>query len=269
MPDIETGRTEMFAALAIALTLNGFANRIAAAWANADNAVAGGLMGLNAVVLFACFAMAKLALDEAEPVRLQRLDWAIALLAIACLLVPLKIASAIGLPCLALAALGLSAPGTALRRIAIIALALSGTVFFGPTIMAFVGSELTRLETALLPMFTGLRTDGNVLFAAADGKTFVLGAGCSAFANIALGIVAVTAFWQVFEVPDTRRMLLWCALAAMAIIAINTLRVALIGLYPDQYHYLHNAGGADLFMWGTELAVILIAATGVMRATQH
>ena len=46
-------RSELAALSLVVLTLNGFANRIAAALADSERAVAGGLLGLNAVVLFA------------------------------------------------------------------------------------------------------------------------------------------------------------------------------------------------------------------------
>jgi len=263
----EFSRSQLFAILLVALTLNGFANRMAAALTQSDQAVAGGLLGLNAVVLFACFAILRIAFDDEELVTPDRPDWWIAGIAVVAVLLPLKLLSALALPLLALTVFIRSAPGTSSHRISVVGLALSGAVFVGPTTMAFAGSELTRLETALIPLFTSLQTDGNVLFGESSGETFVVGGGCSSFANITLAFVAVTAFWQVFDLPHPLRMLGWCALASGAVVAINTLRLTLIGLYPESFDYLHNTGGAELFMWATELAVILIAVVGVWRAS--
>lgn len=258
-------RSELAALLLVVLTLNGFANRIAAALADSDRAVAGGLLGLNAVVLFACFAMVRLALDDQARARATRADTLLALVALVAALVPLKLVSAMALPLVALVLYRSSSPGSAERRIAIIGLALAGSVTLGPALMAFFGSSLTRIETSLLPLFTDLRTDGNVLYGASGGTTFIVGGGCSSFANMTLGIVAVTAFWQLFGGDSTRTMLAWCGIAVTAVIAINTLRLALIGLDPSDYDYLHNGGGADLFMWATELAVLAVAMAAVLR----
>lgn len=255
------------AILLIVLTMNGLVTRLVTA---ADVTGLDGLLtlfGVSAIIWFALFALARIALDTKQsPFEVLPQDRLPYLAAFLCAIVPLKEATFLAVVCLPAYLLWTSTGSSARRRIAIIGLALGGPVFWGPLLTKFLGPEITHFETILIGTFSTLSTHGNV-FSAADGSMrYVVAAGCSAMANVSLVFVITASLSQLAKIDQIGRLGIWMALGVLAVIAVNSARLLALGYFPDQFEYLHEGPGRQLFGIVAFILISGLAMIGTLRA---
>ncbi|MCP5395615.1 MAG: exosortase/archaeosortase family protein [Sphingomonadaceae bacterium] len=262
-------RPQLHAVLVTVLALNALATHIFRSWAKGWQDAALSLLGINAIVWIALLAIVAIACEpgEAEPGKPgDRLVAAWALLAA---LFPSPPLAGAALFLLAVRLAWTSPPASRSRRIALIALALSGRVLWGKLALGLFGGPIATLESAILPWLTGLRIDGNVLTAIDGETTFVVAASCSSVANLSLVLILGVTAAQVFRLPLGKP--LWLAMAGgmLTVVALNTLRLAGFGYYPEYFDYWHSGPGAALFGHGILLTIGLALMVGVAHAQKR
>lgn len=266
-----SGRFEarpLYAVLFVTLTLNSLSSGIALFFSDNQAEFTANLFGINAIIWFALFAILKLGLDRQQSRPIDHYDGIVIALSVAIMLLPVKAFSIFLLPVLAIYILWRSTTETDDRRMGIVALALSGPAFWGPSTQALFGQEITKIETKLLSAVTNLRAEGNVFYNI-DGETLVIASGCSSFANVTLAFLLVTTFWQMMGLKNDRQLFGSIACAVVAVIIINSVRLAVLGFYPEQFEFWHKGTGGTYFMWLIFAVTALIAMIGVSRAASR
>jgi exosortase/archaeosortase family protein len=261
-------RSELFAVLLPIAVLNGLAPRISAALSEGYAMAFASLLGLNAVIWFALYALFRIALDDPAPQPLRPADKWIAAALVAGALFPVMIAASIALFGAAIYLLRTSAPDAPLRKLALIALAATGPLLWGPICLALLGPEIARFEALIIAGGTGLETQGN-LFRSFDGSaTFIITGGCSALANISIAMLLLVVLAQLLDIPLTRRLVPVAAAAVGATILANTARLAALGFWPDHYLYLHDGAGRNLVAWAGLILTGTVIGIGLYRVAR-
>lgn len=227
------------------------------------------LFGVSAIVWFALYALVRVGLQVGQVSGPGRRDWfACGAMFVLCLL-PTEGPVLAGFVALA-AWLLFSARSREERSVAIIALALTGPLLWGPLIMRLLATELLLLDAGIAALMSGNSAMGNLVVVPGDAPDVLILAGCSAFKNIAPVFVLAATLSQLLKTPLDRHLAIACAVAVVGVIVINSLRLALIALYPLHYEYLHTGGGATLFSYATMLAIVaVIGSSIVMRESRR
>jgi hypothetical protein len=261
-------RGDIFAVLFAVAMLNSVALRMETSLAAGPVFALVTLLDVNAALWFSLYAIFRIALaDEIrEPARPG--DKYVAAILLAASLVPVMLASAAALFAAAIYLLRATAPKTPLRKIALVGLAATGPLLWGPICLQIFGPEITRIEALLIGTATGLPTDGNV-FRSFDGSaTFVVAGGCSSLANISMALLLLVTLTQLLDIPLTKRVVPIAIAAVAATILVNTTRLACLGLSPDHMVYLHTGGGAQLFGWASFILSGAVIGFGLIRVAR-
>ena len=230
------------------------------------------LLGVSAVIWIALVALIDLG-GDGTGVKPARVDWWLCGAVLACCLLPTGWEAGLALLGLSLVSVIRFPPASRERRVAIVGLALTGPLLFGPLALAYFGSEMLRLDAAFVALLSGHPSTGNVVeftdpAMRAAGKQMVIYAGCSSFHNMSLVGLLFAVVTQTLNVPLTRS--LWLVAVAMiaAILAINAGRLTAIALFPQHYDFLHNGlGGQIIGFAGLAItgAIILFGTLGRME----
>ena len=103
--------------------------------------------------------------------------------------------------------------------------------------------------------FIGLLLDtghtGNLVRFADQSGNLVISPYCSSLSNVSLSFVTWVTISQWLSHRWSLKDLCWCFLAAVSVIAINVIRISLMGLSEMHYQMIHNH-------WGDMIANLLI-----------
>lgn len=244
---------------------NGISEKLSAALASED--LAGAALNTFGVSAFVWLAVAAglLLVARTPSVAADGLDWALAALAGVAMLVPLPDLSWLAVTGLALGLLLRSAPGSALRRGAIILLAVTVPAFWARIVMSVFSDAILSADATLVAWAVGSERQGNLVpFADGSGAMWIAPA-CSSFTNLSL---AMLAFVGAVNLTAGRMSLPKLGLAALAcglVVLINVTRISLIGYFPEQFELLHGSVGASLAGGLSTLAIIAVSWFAVRR----
>ena len=265
-------RPGLLAATLVAASLNrlfsSMSDSVAIGWAHAF----GSLLGVSAVIWIAMVALIDLGGDGQGP-RLARTDWWLCGAVLACCFLPTGWEAGFGLLGLSIVSLVRFPPGSQERKLAVIGLALTGPLFFGPFALAYFGSEMLRADAGFVSLLSGHPSNQNIVeftdpaFRAA-GKQLLINSGCSSFHNMSLVGVLFAVVTQAINVPLTRSMWLLAGLMVATTIAINIARLTAIAFYPQHYDFLHDGLGAQLIGFTGLVMVGAIILVGGLRALE-
>lgn len=219
------------------------------------------LAGISAGVWFAfagCYMIAREA-GPAEPAR--RADLLVAAAIGAVTLVPFAELSSLAVLAGGLFHVATSTPGTRTRRIGIVLLAISGTLIWGRAVLALFSPVLLPIDGALVGALAGTDVHGNVV-AFTDGRSFVIGRGCSSVHNLTFAVLLWGTLTQLLALPITGRLVLVCLAAMLATAMVNIGRLATIALLPAHFDYLHTGDGGTLFGWASMLVAAVVIGLG-------
>jgi hypothetical protein len=227
------------------------------------------LFGVSAVVWFACYAMAALALRDRRPSRLSAGDGAVlAMLILACL-APVVLAATAMLLGAGLWLWRTSAAGTADRAVALILLGLAAHFVAAPLILSLFGPIILAIDSFFAALFTGTAVDGNLInYRGVDGGYVVFG-GCSSVGNMSLGLLMWITLAQLFALRPDRRLAIYFLASMGALFAINTVRLVSFAWFPAAMDDLHHGVGAALFAWASLIAMAAIAGAGIVDAARR
>lgn len=264
------GRAELFAIVLILAAFNSLSTRLASSIHNESliNSALG-LFGVNAILWFALYALLRCGLDAAhsDGVHFDRLNkWdvvAAALIALASFL-PTHIPALLALLLGGIYLFASSAKSSASRRVAIVALAMTGPLLWGSVALRILGPELLAFDAILGGGLAGYDVTGNVILTPVGELDLLIGAGCSAFRNITYVFLLVACLTQLLNIPFSWRIALSMVVAIAMVIAINGVRLAMLARFPQHFEYLHVGGGMVLFGYATLLSMVVVIGSAIM-----
>jgi len=264
--DRRVKRAGLFAGAGVLAALNAQASPIIDAFTYLPSADAiAGLAGISAVIWLAMYAALKIGLENhARP--LTRRD-ALVLSATALLaVIPLSLSAKAGLLLCASYLFATSRAGDPSCRVSLILLALTGPLVWGRILLQLFAAPILALDARLVGLATGTAVDGNTVRFVGQNGRMLIGGPCSSVHNISLAIVLWTTAAVLFSLRvDRRYMMIGVAMVAW-MFGLNIARLALIGLFPANYIFLHHGAGAAMFGWAGLIGAALLAGMGVLRA---
>ena len=115
----------------------------------------------------------------------------------------------------------------------------------------------------LVSWIVGTVSDRNAIpFADGSGLLF-LEPACSSLTNVSLAMLCGVLFVKLYDQPWSPAIVRTIFAACMTTVAINVVRISLIGILPAYYDVIHGRVGATLAEWITNFAVVAIYAGGV------
>lgn len=272
-PLLRLDRASLLAATLVAASLNRLFVKMS------DSVALGGwvhalasLLGISAVIWIALVALIDLGGDGTDT-KPARADWWLCGAALACCLLPTGWEAGLALLGLSAVSIVRFAPGSRERRVAVIGLALTGPLLFGPFALAYFGPEMLRLDAAFVSLISGHPSTGNVVeftdpVMRAAGKQMVIYAGCSSFHNMSLVGVMFAVVTQTTNVRLTSSMWLLAIAMVAAVFAINAGRLTAIALFPQHYDFLHTGLGGQLVGFAGLVIASAIILFGALRGME-
>jgi len=223
-----------------------------------------GLFGISAVVWIACFAATALLygsrLDEVITIP----DAVIGLGVLAMTIIPFAKMSWLALTAVSLYMLCVSPARSPRRRGALIAVAVTGPMLWGPALMEVFGTTVLQADAILVSTVIGTNHVGNV-YAGAVGSHFAIYPPCSSLHGMSIVVLAWITISNTLGGPWSPRHLACGLLAALSVLAVNVSRLSLIGLFPAHYSAIHGSPGSDIAAWLSLALVVAISLLGVGR----
>jgi hypothetical protein len=228
-----------------------------------------GSFGVSAVVWFACFAASRLlygsGLDEVVTIP----DAAIGLGVLSLTILPFARFSWLALTVLSLYMLCIAPAGSPRRRGALIALAVTGPMLWGPALMEVFGTQILRADAILVSTLIGADRVGNIFSGAtgADGVPthFAIYPACSSLHGMSIAILAWITISNTLGSAWSGKYFAWGLFAAVSVLAVNVSRLSLIGLFPAYYSTIHGSLGNEIAAWLSLTLVVAISLLGVGR----
>jgi hypothetical protein len=228
-----------------------------------------GSFGLSAVVLLACIAGSVLLYDSQLDEVITIPDRMLALGVLALTIVPFAKFSGMALTVLGLYIVSVSSAGSKRRRGALIALAATGPMLWGPFLMEIFGPALLQADAFMVSSLLGTAHSGNV-YSGAIGSSglparFVIYPACSSLHGMSIAVLAFVTINNTVGVAWSARHLAYGLVAALSVMAVNVSRLSLIGLFPSHFSAIHGSPGSDIAGWLSLALVLTVSFLGVGR----
>ena len=256
-------RDEFFAGLFILGCANGLMGRILLGF-DTDGWI--GVLGgnISVIVWLACFAGVSLVLREHRQ-ELRSTDLAVGVVFLILVMLPIFALSWVAVTGLSLYLLLFANGGSERRRGALILLALTVPMLWSGLIFRFFMVPLLEFDASLAAWILGTDRVGNVFrFADGSGSVVVLPA-CSSVANISLAFLCWVSVTQWFKHPWSVMDIFWSLLACTSVIAVNVIRISLMGLSPWHHDLIHNEWGNMVTNFIILGLTVLISVVGARR----
>ncbi|MDB5540030.1 MAG: hypothetical protein JWQ89_1757 [Devosia sp.] len=262
--NLPVSRGQLFAALAVIGFANGSFEKVALEVGNFGWPTAIlNTFGISVIVWGALLA-ALVLLVRAAPDPARRTDLAVALAAAGAFLIPIPALSWLAIS--GLAAYLMLSSHRPVRRAAVILQALTIPLLWARILMAALGNAILEVDATLVGWVVGTQRSGNLVpFADGSGSLWIA-PGCSSFDNVSLAVLCTATLVQLLDRRWSLSVVLWGLAACFAVIAVNTLRIGLIGLYPSGFELLHGPVGATAAAWTTTVAVLGLCHYGISRS---
>ena len=221
------------------------------------------LAGVSAVLWFGVFAALRIAVEPGASAW-RRGDRMVLGITVLCALLPATWTAAVGVFLLG-AYLVLSAQDGRARRIALVLLALSGTLLWGKIVLLAFAPIVLAADGQIVGAIVGTGATGNLVGFVGGGQ-FVIGGPCSSVHNISLALLLWSCVVALLDLTIDRRLILVGVAAMAAMYALNLARLSAIALFPTDFEWLHLGTGATLFGWAGLLLAGLIIGAGAYDA---
>src|SRR5205807_2468033 len=129
-------------------------------------------------------------------------------------------------------------------------LALSGQLVWGPVLFQFFTPELLGADAAIVGgILTWLRPDivwTGTSFLGADGHSIALIGACSSFNNVSTAVLACATIAMLTRTEWVRRDIAAVAVACVAMVLINAVRIGLLAWSLASYRFWHDGAGVEI-----------------------
>jgi hypothetical protein len=257
-------RGELFAALLIIPCVNGLAGRVIEASRDLGWYALTAGFNVSVIVWLAALGSIRLVL-RAGGGQITAIDLAAAAAVLILTAIPVPKVSWTALTISSIYISRASLRGSATQRAALICLALTAPMFWGPALMHAYFQPFQWLDAWLISGVTGTERLGNLVQLANGPGYLMIGQACSSFHNISLAILASVTASQIVGGTRSLGQLGWCLLACASVLAVNVMRISLIGLHPNYYDVLHGPLGSTVANWLSMGLIAVICYFGVRR----
>ena len=262
----------MFLLVSVLLLINGFVP-LAAQTVGVYGFVgaAARLFGVGLVYYCAGFAMVEIGRSrDAQQTPANRVDVGVAAICVALALMPLHWLAKGALVPLSAYLIASSRRESPEWRIGIVLSAIAAALVLGALLLTAFATPLLNLDGALVRLITGASGAGNIIDTVARPgsgsiERVVVLADCSSVRNISQATILWASMTQLFAVPITARMVRAGGFAMLAIVAINTARIAAYVYLPQYYAVLHAETFASIFGLASLLSALAIIAWAILR----
>ena len=253
--------------LAVANGLEGYVLNDVATKGWSDGLI--GLFGVSAVVWFACFAVSGLLYRSRTSEVIAFFDAVIGLVIFSLTILPFARFSWLALCALSLYMLCVAPARSPRRRSALIGLAITGPMLWGPALFDVLGTQILQADAVLVSNLIGTDRVGNVISAAIGSggspTRFVIYPGCSSLGGISIAVLAWMTISNALGSAWSARYFVCGLLAVASVLAINVTRLSLIGLFPDYFPVIHGSPGAEIASWLSITVIVAISLLGIGR----
>jgi hypothetical protein len=257
-------RGELFAALLIIPCVNGLAGRVIEASRDLGWYALTAGFNVSVIVWLAALGSIRLVLRTGGG-QITAIDLAAAATVLILTAIPVPKVSWMALTISSIYISRASLRGSATQRAALICLALTAPMLWGPALMHAYFQPFQWLDAWLISGVTGTERLGNLVQLANGPGYLMIGQACSSFHNISLAILASVTASQIVGGTRSLGQLGWCLLACASVLAVNVMRISLIGLHPNYYDVLHGPLGSTVANWLSMGLIAVICYFGVRR----
>lgn len=256
-------RNSLFAGLVVMAFANGIAENIARQIGEMGVALAViNTFGIS-VFVWAALLAAIVLLWRGRGPRATTLDLVVAAFVTAAILLPIPSLSWLAVTAMALYLMVRPAGDDELRRAGTILLAMTVPLLWSRVLMSIFGDLILSIDASMVSWLVGTSRNGNVVpFADGSGAMWIA-PSCSSLSNMSLAILCSVLFMNFTASKWSREKLMVALCTCMAVVAINVVRIGLIGLYPAQFELIHGEVGATLAGWLTTVAIVAISYYGL------
>lgn len=221
------------------------------------------LAGVSAVLWFGLFAALRVAAEPGASAW-RRGDRILLCSAGLCALFPAAWMASVGVFLLG-AYLALTAQDGRARRVALVLLALSGTLLWGKIVLLAFAPVVLAADGQVVGALVGTGAQGNLVGFVGGGQ-FVIGGPCSSVHNISLALLLWSCVVALLDLAIDRRLILVGVAAMAAMYVLNLARLSAIAVFPTHFEWLHLGTGAALFGWAGLLLAGLVIGAGAYDA---
>ena len=198
-----------------------------------------GTFDVSAVVIAACLAGISLVLsDRTEFVRAVDVTLAAFLLLVIAL--PMGAASWIAVAMLSLYVLSTQQGPQSLHRGAVILLATTVPMLWSRLVFDLFAKYVLAIDALLVGWVLGTHRHANMVEFADHSGTLAIFPSCSSLANASLGVLCWITISEMAGHKRQPQDVLWCMLVCACVVAVNVLRMSLMGLSYAHYAMLHS-----------------------------
>ena len=254
-------RGELFAGLYLLGCANGLAAKMILSvhrfgWVDA----AVGTFDVSVIVVVACFTGISLVLADKSG-GMDLADLAVAMVLLLIIALPIGATSWLAVTMLSLYVLLFTQATESQHRGAVILLAATVPMLWSRLIFDLFANFILGVDASLVGWMLGTHRSGNMVEFADHSGTLVVFPACSSLANVSLALLcwvtisaSVRHEWRALDV-------FWCLLACSSVVAVNVIRISLMGLSSAHYHMLHTPL-ADIV--SNIIILVLIVAISVL-----
>jgi exosortase/archaeosortase family protein len=223
-----------------------------------------GTFDVSAIVVVACFTGISLVLaDKTGSVRLA--DLAVAMVLLLIIALPIGAMSWLAVTTLSLYVLLFTQATESQHRGAVILLAATVPMLWSRLIFDLFANFILSVDASLVGWMLGTHRTGIMVEFADHSGTLAIFPACSSLANVSLALlcwVTISAYvrheWRVQDI-------FWCLLACSSVVAVNVIRVSLMGLSSAHYHMLHAPLADSVLNIIILVLIFAISVLGVRR----
>ena len=252
-------RGELFAGLYILGCVNGLAAKMILSvhrlgWVDA----AVGTFDVSVIVVAACFIGISLVLADKS---IHSADLAVAMVLLLIIALPIGAMSWLAVTMLSLYILLFTQATESQHRGAVILLAATVPMLWSRLIFDLFANFILGLDASLVGWMLGTHRSGNMVEFADHSGTLAVFPSCSSLANVSLALLCWVTISASVRHEWRAQDIFWCLLACSSVVAVNVIRISLMGLSSAHYHMLH-APLAD--MVSNIVILVLIVAISVL-----
>jgi hypothetical protein len=240
MKSLSDNRGELFASLYFIACANGLTARAVQSihshgWFDA----AIGMFDVSIIVLVACFVgVSSTLVDRAGEV--QKADLVLSAILLLLIVLPIGATSWLAVTILSSYILIFGQPTGSLRRGAIVLLAVTVPMLWSRLIFYLFAKFILDIDATLVGWLLGTSRVGNVVEFADHSGSLVIFPACSSLANVSLALLCWVTVSQFAQHKWRPQDIFWCLLACSSVVAVNVLRISLMGVSASFYVMLHS-----------------------------
>jgi hypothetical protein len=102
---------------------------------------------------------------------------------------------------------------------------------------------ILQIDASLVSWILGTHRSGHIVDFADGSGVLVVWPACSSLANVSLAVLCWVTVSQFVNHKNSAYDLLWCLLACICVIAVNVVRMSLMGLSQWHYAIIHGSWG--------------------------